>query len=608
MNKKQVSKKEKKEKRKTGIARLLEIAGTKKWWLFGSMFLGVIATIAQFVPFICVYLIIEELAKHATNLSAIDRDYVFLLGFVSLAAIGTYGILQYTSSMLSHIAAFNILYEIRVKFAEKLSWISMGFFTKEASGKIKKVMSEDVERIEGFVAHHIPDLTSAFIFPILLVCYFFYVDWRLALAAIAVLPVAIFFQASYSSPKIKKKYKEFNNTLEKMNATVVEYVRGMPVVKIFNQSVDAYAKLEHDINTYRDYALGITKEYSKVYPFFLTILSSSLLLIVPVATILLIQSPSYESFVPTVFLFFILGGGGMYFPMFKLMWVSGFLMQVNDGVARIDDILINNPSIPEPENPRMPRDASVEFKNLTFSYDTNPVLNNISFIAKPNEVTALVGPSGAGKTTIGLLCARFWDIQEGEVMVGGVNIRNMRTEDLMDYVSFVFQDGFMFFDTIEENIRMGKKNAKKQDVLDAAKAAQCHEFIEKLPNGYDTLIGEGGTYLSGGEQQRVALARVILKNSPIVVLDEATAYADPENEGKILASFAELTKGKTVIVIAHRLSTITNADRILVIDKGTIVEQGKHNELVSNNGLYKKMWDIYTQSRSWTINVKGGND
>ena len=608
MNKKQVSKKEKKEKRKTGIARLLEIAGTKKWWLFGSMFLGVMATIAQFVPFICVYLIIEELAKHATNLSAIDSDYVFLLGFISLAAIGTFGILRYTSSMLSHIAAFNILYEIRVKFAEKLSWISMGFFTKETSGKIKKVMSEDVERIEGFVAHHIPDVTSAFIFPILLVGYFFYVDWRLALAAIAVLPIAIFFQANYSSPKTKKKYKEFNNSLEKMNATVVEYVRGMPVVKIFNQSVDAYAKLEHDINSFRDYALGITKEYSKVYPFFLTILSSSLLLITPVATILLIQSPSYETFVPTVFLFFILGGGGMYFPMFKLMWVSGFLMQVNAGVARIDDIIINSPGIPEPENPRMPQDASVEFKNVTFSYDTNPVLNNVSFVAKPNEVTALVGPSGAGKTTIGLLCARFWDIQEGEVIVGGENIRNMRTENLMDYVSFVFQDGFMFFDTIEENIRMGNKNAKKQDVLHAAKAAQCHEFIEKLPNGYDTLIGEGGTYLSGGEQQRVALARMILKNSPIVVLDEATAYADPENEGKILASFAELTKGKTVIVIAHRLSTITNAERILVIDKGTIVEQGNHNKLVSNNGLYKKMWDIYTQSRSWTINVKGGKD
>ena len=247
-----------------------------------------------------------------------------------------------------------------------------------------------------------------------------------------------------------------------------------------------------------------------------------------------------------------------------------------------------------------------KFKNLTFSYDTNPVLNNISFIAKPNEVTALVGPSGAGKTTIGLLCARFWDIQEGEIIVGGVNIRDMRIQSLMDYVSFVFQDGFMFFDTIEENIRMGNKSATKQEVLNAAKTAQCHEFIENLPNGYDTFIGEGGTYLSGGEQQRVALARVILKNSPIVVLDEATAYADPENEGKILASFAELTKDKTVVVIAHRLSTITNADRILVIDKGKIVEQGKHDELVSNNGLYKKMWDIYSRSRTWTINIKGG--
>jgi ATP-binding cassette subfamily B protein len=510
--------------------------------------------------------------------------------------------------MLSHVAAFNILYELRVKLAEKLSWISMGFFTKKASGKIKKVMSEDVERIENFVAHHIPDLIGAFIFPILLISYFFYVDWRLALAVIVVLPLAIFFQAKHSTSETKKKYEEFTKTSEKMNATVVEYVQGMQVVKIFNQSVDAYEKLENDIHEFRDYALGITKEYSKTYPFYLTSLSSSLLFIVPVATILLIQSPSYETFVPTVFLFLIIGGGGLFFPMYKLMWMSGFLMQISAGVARIDDILINSPSIPEPENPMIPGDASIEFKNVTFSYDTNPVLNNISFVANPNEVTALVGPSGAGKTTIGLLCARFWDIQEGEVIVGGKNIRDIKTEDLMDYISFVFQDGFMFFDTIEENIRMGNKSAAKQDVLHAAKAAQCHEFIEDLPKGYDTLIGEGGTYLSGGEQQRIALARAILKNSPIVVLDEATAYADPENEGKILASFAELTRDKTVIVIAHRLSTITNANKILVLDKGMIVEQGNHDGLISNNSLYKKMWDIYSRSRTWTINVKGGNN
>jgi ATP-binding cassette subfamily B protein len=604
MIKKQVNKKKKK---KTGLARLVEIAGTKKRWLFGSMILSVIATIAQFMPIICVYLIIEELAENATNLSTINYDYVFFLGFMSLAAIGATGIFHYISGMLSHVAAFNILYEIRVKLAEKLSWISMGFFTKEASGKIKKVMSEDVERIELFVAHHIPDLTSAFIFPILLICYFFYVDWRLALAALTVFPLAIIIQASYSSPETKRKVEEFQCSLEKMNATVVEYVRGMQVVKIFNQSVDAYAKLEHDIYNFRDHALGVTKNYSKTYPLYLTILSSSLLFIVPVATILLIQSPSYESFIPTVFLFFILGGG-MFFPLFKLMMMSGVLMQINVGADRIDDIFINSPSMLEPENPMIPRDASIEFKNVTFSYDKNPVISNFSFVAKPNEVTALVGPSGAGKTTIGLLCARFWDVQEGEVIVGGENIRDMRTEDLMDYVSFVFQDGFMFFDTIEENIRMGNKSVTKQDILHAAKAAQCHKFIEKLPKGYDTLVGEGGTYLSGGEQQRIALARAILKNTPIVVLDEATAYADPENEGKILASFAELIKGKTVIVIAHRLSTITNADRILVIDKGTIVEQGKHDKLISNNGLYKKMWDIYSRSRTWTINIKGGLD
>jgi ATP-binding cassette subfamily B protein len=594
-------------KKKTGLLRLLEIAGRKKWWLFGSMVLGIIATIALFVPFIAIYLIIIELAGNGTDLAAIDQSYVYRLGFISLGAVGAFGVFLYASVILSHIAAFNILYEIRIKLADKLSRLPMGYFTKKTTGEIKKVMSEDVERLEVFIAHHIPDVTSAIVFPLLLIIYLFIVDWRLALAALVPFPIAIAFQViMFASPAMKERYKQYHDALEKMNATVIEYVRGMPVVKVFNQSVDAFVRLKKDIFTYRDFTKGITKQFSTTYPGFLTIISSSLFFIIPVATFLLTRSPSYEDFIPKVFLFMVLGGG-MFFPLFKLMWIGGFLREASIGVDRIDNILLS-PEIPEPNKSRMPRDASsIEFKNVTFAYDDTPVLKDISFTSKPNTITALVGPSGAGKTTIGLLIARFWDIHKGKIKVGGVGIDEIRTEDLMDHVSFVFQDGFMFFDTIEENIRMGNKTASKEAVITAAKAAHCHEFIKILPQGYKTLVGEGGTYLSGGEQQRIALARAILKDSPIVVLDEATAYADPENEAKILASFAELTKGKTVIVIAHRLSTITNADQILVIDKGTVVERGKHDELISKKGLYLRMWEAYSRSRDWTIDVKGGS-
>ncbi len=587
-----------------GLLRLLEIAGTKKWWLIFSMLFSVLGALAQFVPYVAVYLIITELARHAIDLTAVNRDRVFSLGYLSLGAVALYGLFTYVSLMLSHIAAFNILYELRVRLAEKLSRLPLGFFTKKTSGEIKKIMAEDVERIELFVAHHIPDLTSAVCFPLVVFGYMFYLDWRLALVALIPLPLALAVQIMmFASPANRKMYKGYHDSLEKLNSTVVEYVRGMPVVKVFNQTVGAYARLKSNIYAHRNYTNGITRKYAVVYPLFLTVISSSLVFILPMAVFLLLRTASYSGYIPTVFLFLILGGG-MFFPLFKLMWAGGLMRETTVGLERIDDIL-RRPEMAEPERSVQPADSALEFKNVTFAYNTVPVLENISFVAEPDTVTALVGPSGAGKTTIGHLCARFWDVQEGEILVGGVNIKDIRTEELMDYISFVFQDTFLFFDTIEENIRMGNSGAIQEEVVRAARAAQCHEFITDLPQGYKTLVGEGGTYLSGGEQQRIALARVILKNSPIVVLDEATAFADPENEGKILAAFAEFTRNKTVIVIAHRLSTIAAADKIITVDKGTVVEQGRHEELVREQGLYTKMWETYSRARDWAIDIGG---
>lgn len=593
----------KQKKRKTGLSRLMEIAGTKRWWLIGSMLLAVLAAMALFTPYIAVYMILRELAAKAGNLHLLDRKLIFDWGFISLGAVFLYGILMYSSLMLSHIAAFNILYEMRIAISQKLARLPLGFFTKRASGEIKKVMSEDVERIELFVAHHVPDVTTALLFPLMIMGYLAVMDWRLAMVIALVFGVAVYLQASMMlSPKNKKQYADYHTAMGRMNASIVEYVRGIQVVKVFGRSMESFERLKQDISAFRDFCIEMAKKFAFTYTGFLTLLSSTVLFVIPAAVFLLIKAPFYASYIPTVFLFLILGGG-IFFPLLKLLFMSGLLNQNTLGVALIDEIL-DKPEIAEPDHPRQPDGATVEFRKVTFAYDTHLVLKNLSFTAQAGTVTALVGPSGAGKTTVGMLTARFWDVSSGEIRIGGVPIKEIRTRDLMTHVAFVFQDNLLFFDTIEENIRMGNTSASFEEVIDAAKAAQCHEFILKLDKGYETLVGEGGTYLSGGEQQRISLARAILKDAPIIVLDEATAYADPENEGKILDSFSRLIQGRTVLVIAHRLSTITSADQILVIDDGLLAEQGRHGELLGLNGVYSRMWETYTRSREWVLTSK----
>ena len=590
-------------KRKTGLARLIEIAGTKRRLLIGAMLLAVITAIVQFVPIIAVYNILIELAEHALDPSLIDKAYIWLWSYIALGAFFAFGVLTFASLMLSHIAAFNILYEIRMQLAQKMVRLPLGFFSRRASGELKKIMSDDVERIELFIAHHIPDIVTALLFPLILVSYMFAVDWRLAIVVLAVLAMAFYVMGRmYTGKKIREVSKRYVETLGRMNASIVEYIRGIQVVKTFTESTNAYRKLNDDIKEYRKFANEVNVQYQPTYVGFLTILSSALLFIIPVAVWLFVGSASYATFVP-VLLMFLFFGVAVFFPVLKLLWIGSFLNQNNMGVQKIDDILYMD-EIEEPDIPRHPKDASVEFRNVSFAYDTTPILKAISFISHPGTITALVGPSGAGKSTVAMLTARFWDVQSGEILIGGVPVKEISTSVLMDNVAFVFQDNMLFFDTIEENIRMGNKTAIFEEVARAACAAQCHEFIESLPNGYQTLVGEGGIYLSGGEAQRIALARAILKDSPIILLDEATAFADPENEGKILEAFSHLIKGKTVLVIAHRLSTITNADRILYIDKGVIAEEGTHEELLVIQGQYAHMWKTYNRAKRWTIGGK----
>lgn len=592
-----------KKKQKTGIARLMEIAGTKSAYLILAGLLSIIAVFAQITPYVTVYLLVKELVANISNIQAIDTAYVWQLGWITIAGIGIFGVLTYASGMLSHVAAFNILYEIRVGLAGKLTRMPMGYFTSKTNGSIKKILHEDVERIELFVAHHVTDIVQAVVLPLISLVFLFFIDWRLAIGVLIPLPLAMAAQSSmYGSAGIKL-YTQWQEKLAAMNGTIVEYVRGMPVVKIFNQTVNAFKRFSDDVYAYRDLTLHWVKISATSFTALTVLISSCAVFVLPIVIYLLHSVPSadYGTMVSTVFLFLFVGMG-ISLPLNKLMYMASSLIQIRTGLEGIDGIL-NSKEISEPEEIKEPDDSSVKFNNVSFAYGTQTVINNVSFSAAPGTVTALVGPSGGGKTTIANLIGRFWDVETGEVYIGGINIKDMPVENLNNMVSTVFQDVFLFFDTIEENIRMGNTKASFEEVVSAAKASQIHDFIETLPAGYKTLIGEGGTYLSGGEQQRISLARIILKDSPIIVLDEATAYADPENEARIQDALSVVLKDKTVIVIAHRLYTITDADQILVVNEGRIEEVGTHRELLEKKGLYSSLWNIHTKARDWNIDT-----
>jgi ATP-binding cassette subfamily B protein len=507
--------------------------------------------------------------------------------------------------MFSHIAAFDILYGLRKSLAKHMGGLSMGYFTEKSSGEIKKVLSEDVENIELFVAHHIPDVVAGVALPLLTIGYLFIIDWRMALIALISLPVSIvLYIAMLGGSEYKNIIRKYHDSVEKMNSTIIEYVRGMPVVKIFNQTVMSFSRFKDSVYGYRDFTNAWTKKGTPPWAAFTVIVGSSLFFLLPFSMWFYING-TIE--LPSLFLCLMLGSGYM-IPLLRLGVMGHYFAMINEGVRRIDKILFE-PKLTDAVAPEVPENNNIEFKNVSFSYTNKEILQVVSFKVKEGTVTALVGPSGAGKTTIAHLIPRMWDIDRGEILIGNINIKDIHIEKLMDRVGFVFQDTFMFSDTVYENIRMGIEDARKEDIIRSAKAAQCHDFIEGLPEKYNTIIGEAGTiHLSGGERQRIALARIILKNAPIIVLDEAIAYADAENEVKIQNAFAEIMRGKTVIVIAHRLSTIVDADQIIVVDEGKIAEKGTHTELLKSGKLYKRMWDAHTSARKWTLDLRGGKN
>ncbi|WP_372638011.1 ABC transporter ATP-binding protein [Cohnella sp.] len=595
---------------KSEVSGLLQIAGEKKGLLIAASVFSVVSSLLQIAPFAAVYVIVEELLKHAGNPASLDKELLLQGGVAALVALAAALAAMYVSVMCSHIAAFDILYRLRVRLAEHVAKVPMGYHTTTATGELKKIIEVSVEKIEKFIAHQLPDIVSAVAVPLLFVGGLIWLDWRLALALLVPIGFGFWLQARmFGSEGGRRAYREFQYATEEMNATGIEYVRGMPAVKVFGVKADDFLTFRSAVNRYRDLSIRITDLYKTPYSVFFVLTSSLFTFAAPVGVALASGGADSRAFAVT-FILFLIVTPSLSAPLLKLMYAGGAMREIVEGNKRIAAVLAEAP-VEEPLRPLAPVSYEISFERVSFSYDNmeskdyKPALRAIDFVAKQGETTALVGPSGGGKSTIANLLLRFWDVQEGVIKIGGVPIRDIGTEKLMETVSFVFQDVHLFYDTIEENIRMGNAAASRKDVEAAAKAACCHGFIEKLPGGYDTKIGEGGTYLSGGEVQRIAIARALLKNAPILVLDEATAYADAENESNIRKGLAELAIGKTVLIIAHRLSAVRNAEQILVVKQGEVAERGTHEELRKRNGLYEQMWLAHTSAASWRLGRTG---
>ena len=594
-------------KTKQGLPRLLEIAGQKKGLLLLAGLLSAGSAVCMLVPYWAVYEVLKELLTHGGNPAASDGAVMIRWGWIAFGGLAGGLVLLYAALMSSHVAAFRILYGLRVRLSEHIGRLPLGYLNNTSTGAIKKTMDQNIEKIEGFIAHTIPDLVNVAATVAVMLAIFFSLDAWLTAVCLAVVVVSLYLQFSNFMGKRAREFMGiYYDAQERMSASAVQYVRGMPVVKIFGQSVRSFRQFNAEIQAYKTFALKCCDTYQNGMVAFTVLLNSMVTFILPMGILLMQASPQSLS-LAVVWLFFIIMGPGMASPVYKLTFLGGNTRDIDEGVKRIDRILEKKP-VPEAEHPQVPTSYDVEFRHVSFSYENTEqgtrteALRDVSFTAPQGEITALVGPSGSGKSTIANLIPRFWDVEQGEIRIGGVDIRQIATEKLMDMVSFVFQDTFLFYDTLYENIAVGSPTATREKVIAAAKAAQCHDFIERLPQGYDTRIGDTGVYLSGGEAQRICVARAILKNAPILVLDEATAFADPENEYKMQMALQSLIKGKTVIVIAHRLSSVVSAGRIIVMKEGRMAQCGKHEVLSVTEGVYKNMWDAYTSAYHWTLN------
>lgn len=585
-------------KKESSLSKLFAYAGKFRYLTIASWILSVISAWLALVPFYYIWRIMKEVLSVAPDFgkAAHLKEYGWAaVGFAILSML-----VYVFALMCSHLAAFRVQANIRTSLMRHILTLPMGFLDKDGTGKIRKIVNESSAATETYLAHQLPDQAGAIATPAGLLVLLMVFDFRLGLLSLIPVVAAFLIMGTMTGQRMKDKMEEYQNALDEMSSEAVEYVRGIPVVKTFGQSVFSFKRFQASIRKYEKWTIAYTKEMRIPMTVYTTVINAVFAVLIA-ATFFFTRNGADNTFLLNL-LFYIIITPIITVTMNKIMYSSENQLIVADAISRIESILEKKP-LPETAHAQEPENNSITFENVSFRYEDagRDALHQINLAIKEGEHVAFVGPSGGGKTTLASLVARFFDTTEGRILIGNKDVKEISSRQLMDMVSFVFQDSKLLKTSILENVRMGKKEATREEVMQALKEAQCEDIIAKLPDGIDTVIGSSGTYVSGGEAQRFSIARAMLKNAPILILDEATAFADPDNEAKVQEAFSRLSKGKTVIMIAHRLSSIVDADRICVLKDGSIAEEGTHETLLQKNGVYAHMWEEYNKSVQWKV-------
>ena len=584
-------------KKQSNLSRLLTIAGSYRYLTYASWILSAISVLIALVPYYFIWQVMREVLEVAPDFSRAQNLTYNGWMAVMFAVIA---VLVYIAGLMcSHLGAFRIATNLRLQSMNHIVKLPLGFAEHFGSGKLRKIVNESSAATETYLAHQLPDRANALATPCGLLVLLFVFDWRLGLLSLAPVLLGFLIMMAMTGKEMQQKMKEYQNALDDMSNEAVEYVRGIPVVKTFGQTIFSFKKFKDSIDRYKVWVIAYTKQLRTPMMFYTAAINGVFVFLIAGALLFTQDQVTTEFLLNLVF--YIIITPIISVTLTRIMFQSENAMIVDDALQRIDSVLNLEP-LKETAHPMHPKDGSVELEQVHFSYNgEKDVLNGISISIPAGQTVAFVGPSGGGKTTLANLISRFFDPQSGTVRVGGVDVRDIPKEELMNTVSFVFQNSRLIKASIFENVRLGKPEATREEVMAALKNAQCDDILEKLPDGMDTVIGTKGVYLSGGEQQRIAIARVMLKNTPIIILDEATAFADPDNETRVQAAFSKLSQGKTVIMIAHRLSTVAGADRIYVVKDGQIAESGSSRELMERGGLFARMWQNYQTSIQWKV-------
>ena len=584
-------------KKQSNLSRLLTIAGSYRYLTYASWILSAISALIALVPYYFIWQVMREVLEVAPDFSRAQNLTYNGWMAVMFAVIA---VLVYIAGLMcSHLGAFRIATNLRLQSMNHIVKLPLGFAEHFGSGKLRKIVNESSAATETYLAHQLPDRANALATPCGLLVLLFVFDWRLGLLSLAPVLLGFLIMMAMTGKEMQQKMKEYQNALDDMSNEAVEYVRGIPVVKTFGQTIFSFKKFKDSIDRYKVWVIAYTKQLRTPMMFYTAAINGVFVFLIAGALLFTQDQVTTEFLLNLVF--YIIITPIISVTLTRIMFQSENAMIVDDALQRIDSVLNLEP-LKETAHPMHPKDGSVELEQVHFSYNgEKDVLNGISISIPAGQTVAFVGPSGGGKTTLANLISRFFDPQSGTVRVGGVDVRDIPKEELMNTVSFVFQNSRLIKASIFENVRLGKPEATREEVMAALKNAQCDDILEKLPDGMDTVIGTKGVYLSGGEQQRIAIARVMLKNTPIIILDEATAFADPDNETRVQAAFSKLSQGKTVIMIAHRLSTVAGADRIYVVKDGQIAESGSSRELMERRGLFAGMWQNYQTSIQWKV-------